>query len=578
FETTPCPVPPPNDQCINAIPLTLGVPQAGTTINASPGANPTASCDMYGTKNDVWYKINAGDNVALDIQYSVQSGTIEANFSMDCNAVDLGVCYSPVPARDTIYGFPLNTDIYMRIWSNPGAEGNFTVTVTAICDNPTATISGGGAVCTGDPLPQVDLNFTGTSPWNVILTNGSKNDTINNITTNSQQVTPSQPGNWTIMRVTDAFCLGTPSGTASAIWNPLPQVNASANAVCAGGTLMLTGWTDDILNSGFMWSGPNGFSSNDQNPTIPNVDNLAEGDYILTVLSFNTNCVNSDTVTVSLGVCNTCPTPTNLRVVNLSAYSATLDWDLPTGPPYTTPDSVVTYFRLVGAVNWQRRVWTDIDSIRIFKLKPDNQAYEWKIAVYCNGTPLPRVSGPNFTTAMACVPASNLVASGVTNNQATITWDAASIADSFYVNYRKTGGIWLFKVAMTNSATLTGLSANTTYEVKVKTFCNTGAFTGYAAMGSFTTNVSKTDDFVSDISAYPNPMHDILVITAMPEIDSKLEVSFVNILGVTVKRYQETVTTGSIVREISVSDLETGIYMVEISCGDVRRVVKIVKE
>ncbi|MCZ2357636.1 MAG: GEVED domain-containing protein [Bacteroidia bacterium] len=273
-----------------------------------------------------------------------------------------------------------------------------------------------------------------------------------------------------------------------------------------------------------------------------------------------------------------CPTPTNLRVVNLSAYSATLDWDLPTGPPYTTPDSVVTYFRLVGAVNWQRRVWTDIDSIRIFKLKPDNQAYEWKIAVYCNGTPLPRVSGPNFTTAMACVPASNLVASGVTNNQATITWDAASIADSFYVNYRKTGGIWLFKVAMTNSATLTGLSANTTYEVKVKTFCNTGAFTGYAAMGSFTTNVSKTDDFVSDISAYPNPMHDILVITAMPEIDSKLEVSFVNILGVTVKRYQETVTTGSIVREISVSDLETGIYMVEISCGDVRRVVKIVKE
>lgn len=63
---------------------------------------------------------------------------------------------------------------------------------------------------------------------------------------------------------------------------PSPMVSASSNApLCAGESLSLS--AHEVPGANYSWSGPNNFSSNEQNPTIPNVDLNDAGEYILQV-------------------------------------------------------------------------------------------------------------------------------------------------------------------------------------------------------------------------------------------------------------------------------------------------------
>jgi len=74
------------------------------------------------------------------------------------------------------------------------------------------------------------------------------------------------------------------------------QVNAGCNApLCTGDALHLS---CDIDANSYSWSGPNGFSSNERNPVLPNVSVADSGSYELTVSVSNNNCQGISTVEV----------------------------------------------------------------------------------------------------------------------------------------------------------------------------------------------------------------------------------------------------------------------------------------
>ena len=76
---------------------------------------------------------------------------------------------------------------------------------------------------------------------------------------------------------------------------------ATANGpLCVGQTLNLS--ANSVPNATYSWTGPNGFTSNAQNPTIPNVTTAQSGTYTLTV----TTSTGSNTATVNV-VVNTKP-------------------------------------------------------------------------------------------------------------------------------------------------------------------------------------------------------------------------------------------------------------------------------
>lgn len=81
--------------------------------------------------------------------------------------------------------------------------------------------------------------------------------------------------------------------------NPPATPTAGSNSpLCSGATLNLTSSTTSAGNIIYTWSGPGGFTSNQQNPTIGNITTAASGDYSVTV-SLN-GCSASKIISVTV--------------------------------------------------------------------------------------------------------------------------------------------------------------------------------------------------------------------------------------------------------------------------------------
>ncbi len=93
--------------------------------------------------------------------------------------------------------------------------------------------------------------------------------------------------------------------------NPPSAPTAGSNSpICNGGQLQLTASTPSTGNIIYSWTGPNGFATNQQNPTIPNATAAANGWYYVTA-SLN-NCTSlSDSVLVSVNGLPAAPTVTS---------------------------------------------------------------------------------------------------------------------------------------------------------------------------------------------------------------------------------------------------------------------------
>ncbi|HVW96023.1 MAG TPA: PKD-like domain-containing protein [Mucilaginibacter sp.] len=83
------------------------------------------------------------------------------------------------------------------------------------------------------------------------------------------------------------------------IVNPQPEkpVANSNSPICVGSTVQLR--TPNVNNATFMWTGPNGFTSDQQNPDIPNATTANSGDYSLVV---TVNGCSSEVSTASVSV------------------------------------------------------------------------------------------------------------------------------------------------------------------------------------------------------------------------------------------------------------------------------------
>ncbi len=113
------------------------------------------------------------------------------------------------------------------------------------------------------------------------------------------------PGDYTVTYTYTNAKGCTSSDNKTMTIDPKPTVTAFNNSpVCIGDTIQLVGISDNATS--FHWTGPNGFTSNQQSPFIPNVTEAMSGDYTLTVTS-PYGCTNSATVTVSVIPCAVVP-------------------------------------------------------------------------------------------------------------------------------------------------------------------------------------------------------------------------------------------------------------------------------
>ena len=139
-----------------------------------------------------------------------------------------------------------------------------TASPSTICQGASSSLSSAGAY--------------GVPPYSYSWNNGAGNN-------NSVTVSPQVSTVYTVT-VTDQ-CGSTAIDSTEVIVNPSPAIpSANSNSpICLGSILNLT--TSLIAGDTYNWTGPNGFSSSSQNPSINNTTAAASGVYNLTITQQN---------------------------------------------------------------------------------------------------------------------------------------------------------------------------------------------------------------------------------------------------------------------------------------------------
>ena len=164
--------------------------------------------------------------------------------------------------------------------------GNIVRTIqVSVQSPPQFSIGNNGPVCTGANLV---LTATGVNQGQYLWTgpNGFSSTIQNPVITNAQTI---HAGNYTL-RVTVPGCNPVSQITQVVVntQTNTTQIQAGSNSpICSGQNLMLTATT--VTNGSYFWTGPNGFTSNQQNPVRQNVNPQMGGVYYVTV---NTGCGN----------------------------------------------------------------------------------------------------------------------------------------------------------------------------------------------------------------------------------------------------------------------------------------------
>ena len=229
-------------------------------------------------------------------------------------------------------------------------------------------------------------------------------------------------------------------------------------------------------------------------------------------------------ITALYNGCNTCATPTNIAVASITGSKATINW---TGNSCAAKYRV--RYRVQGTTSWVTKVVTAPVSTKILTLLQPLTTYEYQVRTDCNstGTIASAYSTiQTFTTICDCIKPTNLSVSNLTQTTATVSWVGNACAVKYRVQYRVQGTTtWTTKVvtAPTVTKTLTGLTANTIYEYRLRTDCNsTGTVnSGWTTTATITTTLKLEETEISSSTFYvsPNPCSTCFVSGAENESD-----------------------------------------------------------
>jgi Carboxypeptidase regulatory-like domain/Putative Ig domain/FG-GAP-like repeat/Ig-like domain CHU_C associated len=224
---------------VNPIPATPTITPGGPTTFCAGGSVTLTSSSATGNQ---WYLDSNTIAGATDTHYIA---TLSGNYTVKVTSIGctsapssaVGVIVNPIPATPTI---------------TPGGP-------TTFCEGGSVTLTSSSA----------DGN-----QWYL---NGNP---IGGATNQAYMATAS--GNYTVV-VTSLGCSSAASAAMTVTVNPLPGTPSASNGgpYVTGNTISLS--TAFVTGASYSWTGPNGFASPLQNPTIPNATLAAGGTYSVTI-------------------------------------------------------------------------------------------------------------------------------------------------------------------------------------------------------------------------------------------------------------------------------------------------------
>lgn len=262
---------------------TTVVVNTASTIGGATGSDPTSCATATG---------------------SITLTGLSANSSYTINYTRNGVAATPATITSNASGQLVIPNL------TAGTYNNITATLNGCASNPVGPITlsdpsapiapvagSNGPICSGATLL---LNATTASPGAATYTWTGPNG-FNSALQNPSITNASMLANGTYsVTATINNCTSAP-GTVDVIINqtPVVPVAASNSPVCSGNTLNLSA-NSTTGGVNYNWTGPNAFTANTQNPSIPNVTTAAAGVYAVTAtLGSCTSAAGNVTVVIN---------------------------------------------------------------------------------------------------------------------------------------------------------------------------------------------------------------------------------------------------------------------------------------
>jgi hypothetical protein len=273
------------------------IPANGTIVVVVHEVNPGTGCSNY--------------NLRVDVPGATVAPTASSN--------------SPICAGNTLNLTGTGTGTYA--WTGPNgftssaqnpsianattlATGTYTISVTntngcvfnattavTVNANPAATASSNSPICAGNTL-----NLTGGGVGTAYAWVASNGYTSTEQSPTISSATVLASGTYTITVTNANGCTSTASVVVTVNATPIATASSSTPVICAGNNIALTGGGVGT----YLWSGPNGYTSTAQSPTINNATVSATGTYTITVTA-STGCTSTASVAITV---NALPTAT----------------------------------------------------------------------------------------------------------------------------------------------------------------------------------------------------------------------------------------------------------------------------
>ncbi|MDZ7606680.1 MAG: cohesin domain-containing protein [Cyclobacteriaceae bacterium] len=231
----------------------------------------------------------------------------------------------------------------------PSLAGTTTVVVNPLPATPTA--SNDGPVCEGGTI-QLSTPAVGGATYAWTGPNGFSSNLQNPTITN---ITAAGAGVYSVT-INNGTCTSLP-GTTTVVVNPIPATPAASNSgpVCEGGNVTLS--TPAVVGATYAWTGPNGFSSNLQNPVINSITAADAGVYSVTVTLLGCPSL-AGTTTVVVNPIPATPTASNdgpvceganVTLSTPAIVGATYAWTGPNGFSSNLQNPVINTITAAGA-------------------------------------------------------------------------------------------------------------------------------------------------------------------------------------------------------------------------------------
>lgn len=172
-----------------------------------------------------------------------------------------------------------------------------------------------------------------------------------------------------------------------------------------------------------------------------------------------------------------CGDPIGLTTSTITTNGANISWSA-----VTNATSYAVEYKLNSAAIWTVLNAAQVATSASLTNLTAGTAYNWRVRATC-ATGAGNFATANFTTTAAVTPCGNptgLTTTGITTTTATLTWSAVANATSYALEYKlNTTATWtVFNANLsTTTANLTGLTAGTAYNSRVRANCTNGSGT-----------------------------------------------------------------------------------------------------